>query len=301
VAFDPQGRVAAGYDHGDGRSGGVVLFDARGERLQPTPLEVKEGAVSSVAFDPQGRIAAGYDRLGHVNFGGGGGVVLFDARGERLWPAPLEVKWGHVRSVAFGPQGRIAGGYNGEGLSNSVDSVVLFDARGERLRPTPLEVKEGRVSSVAFDTQGRIAAGYVGGVVLFDARGERLQPTPLQVQEGAVTSVAVDPQGRIVAGYIAGDSGGVVLFDARGERLWPTPLKVTQGAVTSVAVDPQGHIAAGYRVGVGGGVVLFDADPASWRRKVESVANRNFTWQEWKQYFPERPYHPTIPSRSWPF
>ncbi len=51
---------------------GVVLFDAQGERLRPTPLEVKEGAVSSVAFGPEGTLAAGY--------GGsrGGGVVLFD-------------------------------------------------------------------------------------------------------------------------------------------------------------------------------------------------------------------------------
>ena len=69
--------------------GGVVLFDARGERLRPTPLEVKEGDVWSVAFGPEGQIAAGY--RGGL---GGGGVVLFDARGERLRPAPLEVKEG---------------------------------------------------------------------------------------------------------------------------------------------------------------------------------------------------------------
>ena len=70
VAFGLEGKIAAGY------SGGVVLFDARGERLRPTPLEVKEGDVTSVAFGPEGKIAVGYGRgLG------GGGVVLFDARG----------------------------------------------------------------------------------------------------------------------------------------------------------------------------------------------------------------------------
>jgi len=92
-----------------------VLFDARGERLGPAPLEVKEGAVRSVAFGPEGKIAAGYAR-------GGGGVVLFDARGERLRPAPLEVKEGSVWSVAFGPEGKIAAGYLGGG-----SGVVLFD------------------------------------------------------------------------------------------------------------------------------------------------------------------------------
>ena len=97
----------------------MVLFDARGERLRPAPLEVKEGDVRSVAFGPEGKIAAGYGGRGS-----GGGVVLFDARGERLRPAPLEVKEGDVRSVAFGPEGKIAAGYGGGGGGG----VVLFDA-----------------------------------------------------------------------------------------------------------------------------------------------------------------------------
>ena len=104
----PSGRRARSPpDMACGVGGGVVLFDARGERLRPTPLEVKEGDVTSVAFGPEGQIAAGYG--GGV--GGGGGVVLFDARGERLRPTPLEVKEGQVKSVAFGPEGQIAAGY----------------------------------------------------------------------------------------------------------------------------------------------------------------------------------------------
>jgi hypothetical protein len=71
VAFGPEGRIAAGYSGGG--SGGVVVFDARGERLRPAPLALEEGDVSSVAFGPEGRIAAGYYSLG------GGGVVVFDA------------------------------------------------------------------------------------------------------------------------------------------------------------------------------------------------------------------------------
>ena len=45
--------------------------------------------------------------------------------------------------------------------------------------------------------------------------------------------------------------------------------------------------------------MLFDADPASWRRKAALTANRNFTWDEWTQYFHETPYRRTI--RSLPF
>ena len=127
-------------------------LDARPEVVRF--LHVPEGDVTSVAFGPEGQIAAGYGVRGG---GVGGGVVLFDARGERLRPAPLEVKEGEVTSVAFGPEGQIAAGY---GVCGRGGGVVLFDARGERLRPAPLEVKEGDVTSVAFGPEGKIAAGY---------------------------------------------------------------------------------------------------------------------------------------------
>ena len=132
-------------------AGGVAVL-RRPWRAAPTHAAGGQGGQgqSSVAFGPEGKIAAGY------GFDGGGGVVLFDARGERLRPTPLEVKEGHVTSVAFGPEGKIAAGYEGGGGGG----VVLFDARGERLRPTPLEVKEGSVTSVAFGPEGKIAAGY---------------------------------------------------------------------------------------------------------------------------------------------
>src|SRR5271157_861344 len=126
-------------------------LDARPEVVRF--LHVPEGEIRSVAFGPEGQIAAGYES-------GGGGVVLFDGRGERLRHTPLEVKEGSVRSVAFGPEGQIAAGYE----SGGGGGVVLFDARGERIRPAPLEVKEGDVRSVAFGPEGQIAAGY--GVAL---------------------------------------------------------------------------------------------------------------------------------------
>ena len=70
MAFGPEGRIAAGYS---GRGvGGVVLFDARGERLRPAPLKV-EGSDISVAFGPEGKIAVGYRSSSDR-----GGVMLFD-------------------------------------------------------------------------------------------------------------------------------------------------------------------------------------------------------------------------------
>jgi RNA polymerase sigma factor (sigma-70 family) len=262
VAFGPEGRIAAGYAFSDvgGRPdrGGVVIFDARGERLRPVPLAVGEGVVEGVAFGPEGRIAVGYyDPMQPA------GVVVFDARGERIRSASLEVEEGVVSGLAFGPEGRIAAGY----LSGAGSGVVVFDARGKRLRAAPLKVEEGGVRGVAFGPEGRIAAGYwgnPGGVVVFDARGERLRAAPLKVEEGGgfVMGVAFGPEGRIAAGYVGRDRdpSGVVVFDARGERLRPAPPAVREGRVMCVAFGPEGRIAAGYDgFGPAGGVVVFDA------------------------------------------
>ena len=199
-------------------------------------------------------------------------MVLFDAKGQRLRAAPLEVKEGGVTCVAFGPGGALAAGYWRRG-----GGVVLFDAKGQRLRAVPLEVKEGDVTSMAFGPGGTLAAGYEregggsggGGVVLLGADGQRLRAAQLQVQEGGVSSVAFGPGGTLAAAYDSGlegllgggSGGGVVLLGADGQRLRAAPLEAKEGGVSSVAFGPGGTLAAGYgRHGIiggdDGGVVL---------------------------------------------
>jgi len=46
----------------------------------------------------------------------------------------------------------------------------------------------------------------------------------------------------------------------------------------------------------GGGVVPLDVDLKSWQRIAGRIANRNFTWDEWRQFFCDEPnYRPTFP------
>ena len=264
VAVDPLNRIAAGYDC-RGR-GGVLLFDASGERLPDTPLKLDEGPVRSVAFGPEGLIAAAYE----------GGVVLFNASGERSRPAPLDIKEGIVTSVAIGPQGQIAAGYC-RWIGDVLGGLVLFDARGERVRHVTLGVDRAQVTSVAFGPQGQIAAATKddphlvrngpitcggrgvklsssGGVLLLDPSGEPLRSAPIEVKEGDVVSVAFSPAGRIAAAYDCHDKGGVLLLDATGDRVGDAPLEVNEGSVTCVALGPRGQIAVSYN----GGVVLMD-------------------------------------------
>jgi len=176
--------------------------------------------------------------------------------------------------------------------------VVLWDvAARKRLVDDPLPVTEGGVNCVSFSPDGKtIAAGYgvAGGVVLWDVAA-RQRHAPLPVKEGYVTGVAFSPDSKtIAAGY--GGGGGVVVWDvATRKRLADDPLTVKKGYVTGVAFSPDGKTIAAGHGAVGGGVVLWDIDLESWQRIAGQIANRNFTRDEWRQFFPDEPYRATFP------
>ena len=69
-----------------------------------------------------------------------------------------------------------------------------------------------------------------------------------------------------------------------------------------MAFSPGGKtVAAGYGGASVGGVVLWDVDLSSWQGLAGTIANRNFTRAEWRQYFPpEKPYRPTFPDLAVP-
>ena len=42
-------------------------------------------------------------------------------------------------------------------------------------------------------------------------------------------------------------------------------------------------------------MVLWDVALESWECRAGQIANRNFTRDEWHEYFPNTPYQPTFP------
>jgi hypothetical protein len=69
--------------------------------------------------------------------------------------------------------------------------------------------------------------------------------------------------------------------------------------VSSVTFSTDGKTLAagfeGYFTSPEGGVTLWDVDPEAWVQRAGRIANRNFSRNEWLEYFPDEPYRPTFP------
>ena len=198
----------------------------------------------------------------------------------------IDVTEGPVSSVAFGPENRIAVGYNrGDGASGS---VLLRYGSGEQLWE-PIQVPEGLVTSVAFGRDRTVAVAYGrdseggGGVVLLQMKKTRIRSKSIQIPDGPITSVAFSRGDTIAAGYSgrAGytSSAGVARqLTAKGERLATVTTGVKEAAVTSVAFGPDGMLAAGYtRAGDLGCVVVLDAKGVALPKSPIEVKNGGVT------------------------
>jgi WD40 repeat protein len=295
LAFSPDGKtLAAGYVGSD--RDGVILWDVPShKRLGVKVLDTGVSSSVSVALSPDGKTVA----VGH-GYSTPSGVLLWEVLPrQQLGDKPIVLAEEFIATrVAFSPDGRtLAAGY--WKMVPGGNGVHLWDVgRRQRLDQDALTVAEGIVSSVAFSPDNRIlAAGYasssVGGVVFWDRnRRQRLPGKSMSVQEGEVSSLAFSPDGRILA---AGYSHGTVLWDvARGERVVEQSLTAADLTVHSVAFSSDGKtLGIGYLTD-NGGVVLLDVDPESWKDRAGRIANRNLTREEWRQYFPETPYHATF-------
>jgi len=128
------------------------------------------------------------------------------------------------------------------------------------------------------------------------------------VEQGQVYGVAFSVDGRIAVAYcLGGVGGGVAVLEPGETRFYSLSLSLEDCSVYSPEFGPDGRLVAAHNRGDSAGVALLDADPLSWRRKAVGAANRNFTWSEWTQYFPDdkrssgcEVYRRTSRSFAWP-
>lgn len=273
LAYTADGRMLA-IGSGDGS---LYLCDSSGPPALGRPLKRHEESIQCAAFDPGGALCA--------TGGEDGSLIVWDiARRKPLIEVP-EAHRREVTSVAFDPTGQyLASAGRGDepvrlwalddipGMGRA-DSSILEGAQGSALAFSP----DGTLLAVADDQQ----------VVLWDFRARTRSGAPLVGFRDVVVSLAFSPNGNL-------------LLTGRLEKpplLWGVPSRKPIGsledehfgAAWGVAFRPDGAQAAVVRAGANV-VALWDLDIESWKSRARSVANRNLTIAEWRQYLGDLPY-----------
>lgn len=278
LAYSPDGALLA---VAGGNS--VELWDAATGATLSAPSALQMG-VTCVAFSPDGTLIATGASDHTLQFWA---VVRRPRLALQPLGAPLTGHTNTVTSVAFSPDGRTL-------ASAALDgSVRLWDVAHRRPRDPPLVRQTYGMNSVAFSPDGKIlAAGtYDTTIQLWDVTHRQLLGPPLAGHTASVLSVAFSPDGTLLASGSVDHT--VRLWDMATRQPAAPPLSGHADSVDSVAFSPDGRtLASGSADHT---VRLWDVDVASATRRACSIANRNLTREEWRQYLGNTPYVKTCP------
>ena len=147
--------------------------------------------------------------------------------------------------------------------------------------------------SIAFNPDGKTLASssHDKTIRLWDLKTQKPLGEPLIGHSSGVWSVTFSPDGKTLAS--SSHDKTVRLWDLKTQKPLGEPLIGHFNWVISVAFSPDGKtIASG---SVDKTVRLWDVNLESWLKQLCSIANRNFSHKEWREYMGDRPHEKTCP------
>jgi hypothetical protein len=272
LAFSQDGKTLASDYERDGGAGGIMLWDvATRKKRDRGGLRLTGGRLGGLGIAADGTIRAAI--INETE-----GVELWDARGRTgvipVREAPISFS---VNCTAFSPDGRtLAVGYSGSYATRG--GFILWDA------------EQGRV---IFD--GFLHQPYAINEMVFSPDGTTLATVFERRREGGYGSrlVADDEDSRLIsAGREAPRDHLVSLWDLAGsgrfiELSWIIAERERDPRGRNVAFADNDRFIVGSR--------MYDIRLQSWVQRADEIVNRNFTRDEWRQFFPGEDYRPTFP------
>ena len=300
-----------------GHQGVAALVFSRDSRWLATGSSDGSAWLWDIAKQTKGANEASMELIGHAD---GVSVVAFSLDGHwlatgsrddtvRLWdvqasnPAAsfIELR-GHIddiNALAFSPDGR----WLATSSISGVTDVHLWNvsATGPSADPILLKVPGGSITSLLFSPDGRwlVTTSFDGTAHMWDmhAHNPGSASIPLRGHTSTVWTSAFSADGRWLATGSSDDTA----------RMWEIQALIRDPDTTPVVVRGTGNRGHVSFVGVNGQWLATSSYGSTrlWDWRVEGMistacpyATRNMTADEWKAYFPTRPYRRTC--AEWP-
>ncbi|HET6597944.1 MAG TPA: adenylate/guanylate cyclase domain-containing protein, partial [Anaerolineales bacterium] len=270
VAFSPDGKTLALSSY---LTTTIILGNRETQRQTGEPLEGHKAIVVSMAFSPDGKTLASIDADSTI--------ILWDVQTHRPIGESFKGET-QVLSIAFSPDSKSL-------VSGSQDQrITLWDVQTRRQIGQVLQVNSGLINTVTFSPNGKVVAvGSRDGIItLWDVELNQPIGEPLQGHGESVSSVVFSPDGKtLVSGSL---DGTITLWDVQTYQPVGAPQQAHSRRVAGLAFSPDGKsLISGSEDQT---FMVWDWDPLSWIQKGCQRAGRNFTNDEWKQYFSGEEY-----------
>ena len=272
VAFSPDGKRLVAGDNCEN----VTLWDIKTRQVISHLDFGTSGIISSLVFSPDGKmIAIGGDAPDVA-------VSLWDGESPEISGQPLDVSVYGKSSIAFAPDGKTIA------VGNTSGAITLWDVKTRTF--VTWTSTSTSVDSVAFTPDGKELAttSRDGKIFLWNVGSRELLGQPF-LQPGSIPdAIAFSPDGKFLVSGNYDDT--IYLWDVATRRTigglignsWP---------VKQVLFSFDGQTL----VTVSNDIISWDVNPRSWADKICDRVGRNFTQDEWIQYFPGETYRITCP------
>jgi WD40 repeat protein/energy-coupling factor transporter ATP-binding protein EcfA2 len=317
LAYSPDGAtLAAGScakpEQGKCRQGEIRLWNPATRQLVSQPLTGHSGSVKMLVFSSDGKTLVSSD---------GQNIILWNVETrQRLG----EIAPGHqynsersgslaVNSIALSPDSKTlaSGGCGKRGqrittVNNTSDACIegeirLWDVSTRRIIGQPLSDHKDEITSVVFSPDGKTlasASGQADGTIkLWDVATRQPLGGAFTGYIAVMNKMVFSPDGETLVSASLGEDlphQNIYLWNVATRQLIGQPLIRLEDSVKDIAFSPDGRrLASG---GFNKTLILWDMTLESWLEDACRVANRNFTPEEWEQYFPGQAYHKTCPN-----
>ncbi len=317
LAYSPDGAtLAAGScakpEQGKCRQGEIRLWNPATRQLVSQPLTGHSDSVKMLIFSSDGEILVSSD---------GQNIILWNVETRQMLG---EIAPGHqydskssaslpVDSIALSPDSNTlaSGGCGKRGqriatVNNTYDTCLegeirLWNVSTRQMIGQPLSGHKDEITSVAFSPDGKTlasASGQADGTIkLWDVATRQPLGGAFTGYIAVMNKMVFSPDGETLVSASLGEDiphQNIFLWNVATRQLIGQPLIRLEDSVQDIAFSPDGRwLASG---GFNKTLILWDMTLELWLEDACRVANRNFTPEEWEQYFPGQPYHKTCPN-----